>query len=212
MKRINRFLSVLMCAFMLLGYASMSASANTTASLADYEAVLYEVAEEFNLLDKAEVSLTGLPDVSLEEFERNIRSRFAILTDSLVEVPENAIPGDTNGILPRTSIGSHLPSDEERNGWKYCAVYFRVYCIYYVGYREKAGKEIVTDVMSDSIIGGTTLIGALNSFTFEQKKTYYVLKSDGSADVYAEGDWIDNKNMVRVVYLANYAIIGNFTA
>lgn len=193
------------------GLIPINAFASQSTDLKDYQDALYEIAEKYHMENAVRFEMNRIPDnTSLSQFERDMDMKMQILSQNLVKVPEDAIVLKDASVnnSPFDGISAFAIGDENYSETKTSSLYFKIWCSYDIGVKD--GRRQVVGVRS--ILGNTTLAGVLMAFTFEQKSTWYRFLSDGTVEAFAVGDWIDNKQGVRVIYLSGYAINGRFGA
>lgn len=213
MKKIKKIIAIVLTAVLTMSTFSLTSFA-LTPNLNDYRQIIDELVKKYDLEDKVTVELQGMPEQSLVEFEKDMDERFKIISEIMVELPEEAKENITECPAVTTRAGREdlTPGVNKATDTKYCKTkyfnYFRIYCCYYVGVRN--GRKIVTGIDKLSVLGSVNLLGALNSFLFEQNRVSYHPKADGTMEVYAIGDWYDNKRMVKVLMCKDYGILGIF--
>lgn len=195
MKKLTRLFSSVMAISMILLIAlSLPASALESATIADYQSAFNEIVAKYNLEDIVSCEITEVPQESLSSFSYRYDQLFSSIAGHIVKAPPEPTDMSATDISVQTANTAVPYSDFPESGFKYCGLYFRVYCAY------KKENGAVTKVQRESILGSTTLAGALMAFTFTQDGLgWYNLISDGSADVFCKGKWLDNKNGIPVV-------------
>lgn len=212
MKKFKKIIAIILTAVLTMSTFSLTSFA-LTPNLNNYRQIIDELVKKYDLEGKVTVELQGIPEQSLAEFEKDMDERFKIISEIMVELPEEAKENMTECSAITTRGASNdlpkgvLPTDQRCARTKYFN-YFRIYCLYFVGVRN--GRKVVTGVDLGSVLGSVNLLGALNCFLFEQNRTSYQQRADGTVDVFAIGDWYDNKNMVKVLMCKDYGIHGIF--
>lgn len=203
MKKMTRFFSSVMAISMILLTAlSLPASALESATIADYQSAFNEIVAKYNLEDIVSCEITEIPQESLSSFSYRYDQLLSSIAEHIVKASSEPTDVSATNISAQTANAAVPYSDFPESGFKYCGLYFRVYC----AYRKENG--VVKEVQRESILGSTTLAGALMAFTFTQSGLgWYSLNSDGSADVFCKGKWIDNKNNVPVVMGDPYTLV-----
>lgn len=197
MKKMTRFFSgVITMTLLLLIACSLPASASKAATIADYQSAFNEIVKKYNLEGIVSCEITETPQESLSSFSYRYEQLFSSISEHIVKSSPEQMDMFTASISSRTTnIATPYSNAFPESGFKYCGLYFRIYC----AYRKEGG--VVKAVQNESILGSTTLAGALMAFTFTQSGLgwHRLNNSDGSADVFCKGKWIDNKNNVPVV-------------
>ncbi len=215
MKRIKSITAILLVLLLVFAALPLPVFAATEEnSIESYENILSELAIKYNLQDDICFVIEETPQDSLSNFRNRMDKQFRFLSENIVEIPKDAILLEKNESTSFDTVKLYSPlvtvasANTIYSEFKNSAVYFRIWCRYEVGTVNGVKKVVAVH----DILGSTSFAGALLSFTFEQKSTSYRFLSDGTVEAFAIGDWIDNKNGVRVVYLPGHAIQGIFGA